>query len=135
MGVVEPQARSPIRDVVDGACPSPNLRPISSEVLTDADQTWLLPLESAVVEATRAFVSEFALIPDVVEIRFGPDAMELIGLIGLTTLFKIRRVCGLKLRWPEQPAGAMTMVEVAVLDDAARWRALVGVPASAFTEA
>jgi hypothetical protein len=123
-----------IRDVAIGACPSPNLRHISSELLTDADQSWLLPLESAVVQATRAFVSAFALIPDVVEIRFGPDAMELIGLIGLTTLFKIRRVCGLKLRWPEQPAGASMMVEVAVLDDAARWRALVGVPASTFID-
>ena len=123
-----------IRDVANGACSSPSLRHISSELLTDADQTWLLPLESAVVEATRAFVWAFALTPDVVEIRFGPDAMELIGLIGLTTLFKIRRVCGLKLRWPEEPAGASMMVEVAVLDDAAHWRALVGVPASTFVE-
>ena len=132
MELLGPDARSPTRDVAHRAYPSPSLRSISSEVLTDADQTWLLPLESAVVEATRAFVSAFALIPDVVEIRFGPDAMDLIGLIGLTTLFKIRRVCGLKLLWPEQPAGASMMVEVAVLDDAARWRALVGVPATAF---
>ena len=113
----------------------PNLPPMSTEALTDADQTWLRPLELAVVEASRAFVAAFALIPDVVEIRFGAEAMEVIGMIGLTTLFKLRRVCGLKLRWPEQPAGAPTMVEVAVLDHAARWQALVGVSASTFTGA
>ena len=106
---------------------------MSTEALTVADQTWLRPLELAVVEASRAFVAAFALIPDVVEVRFGAEAMDVIGMIGLTTLFKLRRVCGLKLHWPEQPAGAPEMVEVAVLDHAARWRALVGVSASSFT--
>ena len=93
-------------DVAAGVCKWPNLPPMSTEALTDADQTWLRPLELAVVEATRAFVAAFALIPDVVEIRFGAEAMDVIGMIGLTTLFKVRRVCGLTLRWPEQSAGA-----------------------------
>lgn len=111
----------------------PKVPTMSTEALTDADQTWLRPLELAVVEASRAFVAAFALIPDVVEVRFGAEALEGIGTIGLTTLFKLRRVCGLTLRWPEQPAGAPTMVEVAVLDGDARLRALVGVSASTFT--
>jgi hypothetical protein len=105
---------------------------MSREALSEAEQRCLRPLEMAVVEATRAFLSAFAPRPAFVHIRFGRDAIDMIGADRMRTIFKIRRVCGLTLWWPEQPSNSPRIVEVAVFDDAARWQAAVELPAANF---